>query len=190
EKVPVRQTHNRLFKGEFGTTFYIVDTPVSTDTTLVLGFPRLIKCFHQKVIVLLLFSLVEKTSQKQRLIGGACNSCLTCSATGRPAYFTNQNFLLRKCRLALFHFVDNVVDSCINMNSSPISKHVYRNKVDVIYQFWIAQPDMPGFSCTDRLLYSGTDSIKIDRELFNVEFSTKNIFVTDDDTGDIGVVIG
>ena len=149
QSVPPRDSDNRRGKRKFGLPVDVIHPPVGSCLSLQFSFPELVECLHQIIGVAFTFRDCEKTAQEFGLIGQSCLGVLAGTAIAGPADFGDYDALLRIGSLQLFIAENNVIHSLLHIYAFPVRQNMDGDKIDLLDQFRIFKPDVPGFRQTD-----------------------------------------
>jgi len=186
---PVGNADNRLNELKFWLPLVIVHPPQAAGLSFQLFLPDLIEGLHDVIGVAVFLGHIEKTAEKLGLIGRAGHRSLADAAAAWPSHLADDDLL---ARIGLFEFVvahDAVIDGLIDGNAFPVGKKMDGDKVDMLNQLGVFQPDVPGFGGADRCNHRLLDPVDVFDHLIDCLIGTQEHLVADHDTNDVAVVL-
>ena len=130
----------------------VVHAPVGADRALQVRLPRLVEGLHDVVGELLLLRARQEAAQEQRLVGLRGTRGLVRAAAARPADLGDHDRLVREGLLQALELRQRVIDRHVDRHALPVGQQVHADEVDVLREFRVREPGVPGLGGAHRLL--------------------------------------
>jgi hypothetical protein len=185
--VPLRHAHNGGREGKLRLAVHVVHAPVRSNSALLIRLPGLVEGFHQVVDELIVLGPLEEPPQEQRLVRVRGDRRLVGAATARPTDLCNDDRLGGKLLLQPAELPKGVAHGIVDRHAFPVRQQVNADKVAMLGELGMLQPDVPGLRGSHRLANRSAGPIQVSLELPEGHIPAQDNFVADKDPHDVQV---
>ena len=182
---PVRVALDHALELVLGLAVGVEHAPVGPGPAFDVHLPRLVDRFHQEVVDACGARMGEELAHEARLVVERGDGGVDGRAAARPAHFADHDLLARVCARDLVVALEGVLHRLVHRQALVVRQEVHGDVVDVLGEFRIAQPDVPGLGGRDRLADRLAHLVEIDDELVDRDVAAQDGLVADHDALDV-----